>query len=191
MKRIFFNLMYWRNNAPWDSGVSPPELLGFIEQHPPGRVIDLGCGTGTNVITMAQQGWDVSGVDFAPRAIRLAKRKAKRAKIQADLRVGDVTNLRGIQGPFDLALDMGCYHNLDAEKKNAYVARLGELLAPGGYWLLYAHLVSEENPASTHALHSTEIDELAQRFALVYRKDTDDKVGRDSVWAFFQKEYAA
>ena len=113
MKPFFFNLSYLRKKAPWDSGISPPELLEFIAEHPPGRAIDLGCGTGTNVITLAQHGWQVSGVDFAPRAIKVARRKAKHVKIDADLRVGDVTKLRGVDGKFNLALDMGCFHNLD------------------------------------------------------------------------------
>ena len=97
MKRFFFNFRYFRNNIPWDSGISPPELLEFITKYPPGRAIDLGCGTGTNVITLTEHGWQVSGVDFVPRAIKIARRKIKAAKIDADLHVGDVTKLRQIQ----------------------------------------------------------------------------------------------
>lgn len=187
MKKFFFNLRYWRNNAPWDSGVSPPELLDFIEQHPAGRAIDLGCGTGTNVITLAQHGWEATGVDFAPRAIRIAKRKARKAKVKVDLRVGDVTELHDIQGQFDFALDMGCFHNMGAQKQ-AYLDRLDTLLAPGGYWLLYAHLVSEESPDSSHALLPEDVEGLAARFQLVSRTDTLDSVGRNSIWALFQKK---
>ncbi|HZD55845.1 MAG TPA: class I SAM-dependent methyltransferase, partial [Anaerolineales bacterium] len=68
LRRIFFNLWYYRE-PPWDTGISPPELLAFIESHPAGQALDLGCGTGTNVITLARNGWQVTGVDFAPRAI--------------------------------------------------------------------------------------------------------------------------
>ena len=61
-------------------------------------------------------GWQVVGIDFAPRAIQIAKRKIKNANIQADLRVGDATQLNGIDGPFDLALDMGCFHGIEKRK---------------------------------------------------------------------------
>jgi len=79
-------------------------LLDFIEARPPSNAIDIGCGTGTNVITLAKAGWQVTGVDFAPRAIRIAKRKAQKAGIEAELHIRDATNLTGIHGPFDLAL---------------------------------------------------------------------------------------
>ena len=77
LRRLQFNFWYFRN-PPWDSGITPPELFEFIQSHPAGRAIDIGCGTGTNVITLAKIGWQVTGFDFAARAIQLAKRKAKK-----------------------------------------------------------------------------------------------------------------
>jgi SAM-dependent methyltransferase len=185
MKRFFFNAMYF-GRAPWDSGITPPELLSFIEEHPAGRAIDLGCGTATNVITLAQRGWQVTGVDFAPRAIKLARRKVRRAGVQADLRVGDVTKLRGISGPFDLALDMGCFHNLGA-KTGDYLKRLDEILSPGGYWLLYAHLLPSGEADASHGLAPADLEAAATRFELLSRTNGTDKIGRKSVWALFQK----
>ena len=185
MKRFLFNLMYL-HHAPWDSGISPPELFEFIETHPPGHAIDLGCGTGTNVITLAQHGWQVSGVDFAARAIKTAHRKAKHANIDADLHVSDVTRLHGMTGPYDLALDMGCFHNLEYKKED-YLHRLDQILAPGGFWLLYAHLLSSEFGDPKHGLSAAEFEIASARFTLISRTDSLDKIGRDAVWALFQK----
>ncbi len=187
MKKFFFNFRYFRKNTPWDSGISPPELLNFIETHPPGRAIDLGCGTGTNVITLAQRGWQVSGVDFAPRAIKIAQKKVKHAKVKANLYIGDVTKLRDIHGKFDLALDMGCYHNLE-DKREDYLNRLDEILAPKGFWLLYAHLLSEEHTASSHGLSISEFKMTATHFNLISREDSIGRTGRKAVWALFQKK---
>ena len=47
----------------------------------PGRAIDIGCGTGTNCKYLLDHGWDVTGVDFVPRALAVAKRKAPGAKL--------------------------------------------------------------------------------------------------------------
>ena len=113
LRRLEFDLWYLFH-PPWDSGVSPPELFEFMAEHPAGRAIDLGCGTGTNVITLAEHGWQVTGLDYSPRAIRIAARKVRRAG------AGSATSLRcvmslgcpGIDGPFDLALDLGCFHGV-------------------------------------------------------------------------------
>ncbi len=48
---LFFRLAYVIGFKPWDSGVPPPELVSVVEGPgalPPGRALDLGCGTGTN-----------------------------------------------------------------------------------------------------------------------------------------------
>ena len=185
MNLLTSNLKYL-GSPPWDSGKTPPELLEFIAQRPAGRAIDLGCGTGTNVITLAQHGWDVTGVDVAFLALLKARQKAKTAHLKAQFKLRDVSKLRGIKGPFDLALDMGCFHNL-FEKQRDYLARLNEILAPGGYWLLYAHLLPADGTPASHGLAPADLASAQPRFNLLWRKDTHDKTGRDSVWVLFQK----
>jgi SAM-dependent methyltransferase len=185
LRHLTFNLWYFRK-PPWDSGISPPELHEFIRTHPAGRAIDLGCGTGTNVITLARAGWQVTGVDFAPRAIRIAGKKIKQAGIQADLRVGDVTKLKDISGPFDLALDIGCFHGLLQQGKQDYIAQLERILAPNGFWLVYGFF----RPRPHHAppgLVEADIDLISSRFTPLSRRDGVDKRERPSAWFLFQK----
>jgi ubiquinone/menaquinone biosynthesis C-methylase UbiE len=159
-------------------------LLEFIETHRPGRAIDIGCGTGTNVVTLAKAGWQVTGVDFAPRAITLARRKARLAGVEVSLQVGDVTRLTGIQGRFDLALDMGCFHSI--EDRHAYLKELLRLLAPGGSWLLYAFF--KPDPAvSGSGLTELDLEHIPSRLRLLSRRDGTDARGRPSAWFHFSK----
>lgn len=184
-RRLAFNFWYFRK-PPWDSGISPPELLEFIRTHPAGKAIDLGCGTGTNVITLAKAGWQVTGVDFALRAIRMAKNKVRREKIEADLRVGDVTRLDNITAPFDLALDIGCFHSLPQTGKLDYLTQLDRLLAPGGFWLMYGFF----NPDPLQpgpGLAEAEIDLISSCFTLLSRQNGFDRRERPSAWFLFQK----
>ena len=183
--RIQFILRYL-GRPPWDSGIVPPELQEYIRSHPPGRAIDLGCGTGTNVLALAQSGWQVSGVDFVPRAISIAKQKLKKANQQADLRVGDVTNLSGFAGPFDFALDIGCFHGVP--EKAAYLRELDRLLAPGGHWLLYGFF-KPASPPPGPGLVEADLDRiLAHGFSLLSRADGFDKRQRPSAWFLFQHQ---
>jgi ubiquinone/menaquinone biosynthesis C-methylase UbiE len=182
LNRLRFLWMYLRR-PPWDSGITPPELFEFIAAHPAGRAIDLGCGTGTNVLTLAQHGWQVAGVDFIPKAIRIAKRKTKNVKV--DLRVGDVTHLDGIRGPFDLALDIGCFHGL--QNKSKYLDELDRLLAPGGHWLVYGFFKHDSQPAGP-GLDAASVDLIQARgLSLLSRTDGFDKRERPSAWFLFEK----
>ena len=183
MRRLLFAWLYLRH-PPWDSGITPPELISYLQTHQPGRAIDLGCGTGTNVITLAQFGWQVTGVDFVPRAIRMAKRKLKEANVQADLHVGDVTNLRGISGPFDLILDIGCFHGV--KRKSAYLDELERIMSPLGHWLLYGFFRPESDLTGV-GLTGKDIEHIQGRaFTQLSRTDGFDRRDRPSAWFLFE-----
>jgi ubiquinone/menaquinone biosynthesis C-methylase UbiE len=184
-RRISFHYWYFRQ-PPWDTGISPPELLEFIKNHKPGRAIDVGCGTGTNVITLAKAGWKVTGVDFAPRAIQLARQKIKQSGVHAELSIQDATRLSGINSLFDFSLDLGCFHGISKEGRMKYLDQLDRILAPNGFWLLYAFL-APGTPRSGHGLAEAEINLIASRFLLVSRRDGFDKRDRQSAWFLFQK----
>ncbi len=168
-RRILFNLWYFIR-PPWDSGISPPELMEFIRSNQPGRAIDLGCGTGTNIITLAKNGWQVTGVDFAANAISKARRKVQAAGVTADLRVSDVTRLDGMDGPFNFVLDLGCFHSLNVKGKEDYLLQLKRVCAPQAMWLMYGFLNKSEMSGGIGLLPK-DIEKILAEFDLVSRKD--------------------
>jgi 2-polyprenyl-3-methyl-5-hydroxy-6-metoxy-1,4-benzoquinol methylase len=135
-----FEWRYWRKNTPWDTNITPPEVMEFIAATPPGKALDLGCGTGTNAITLARHGWQATGVDFAPKAVRTARRKAKQAELKIDFHCADASDLGMLTGPFDYVLDIGCLFTLKEEARIKYAAELARLLRPQGDYMLYAWL---------------------------------------------------
>jgi 2-polyprenyl-3-methyl-5-hydroxy-6-metoxy-1,4-benzoquinol methylase len=143
IRRLFFELQYLLKRARWDTGISPPELLAFLDNHPPGRALDLGCGTGTNAITLAQHRWDVIGIDISTRAIREAHLKAEKAGVNVHFLQGDVADLKGVEGTFDLILDIGCFHAISIASKKKYADNLLKHLSPNGFFLLYTWLEQE------------------------------------------------
>lgn len=186
-RRLLFHYWYFRQ-PPWDTGISPPELLEFIQNHKPGRAIDIGCGTGTNLITLARAGWWVTGVDFAPRAVKLARQKLKKAGVQAELWVKDATKLDGINGPFDLAFDLGCFHTIPQDRRPEYLKQLGRILALNGFWLMYGFLRSDASHAGP-GLDESQIQRICSQFTLLSRQDGfDDHGQKSSAWFLFQKE---
>ena len=146
----------------------------------------MGCGTGTNVITLAKSGWLTMGVDFAPHAIHLAKKKAKQHSVNVDFRVGDVTKLDFITNSFDLILDIGCFHSLPPAHHEKYIGNINRLLSNGGTYLLYVFCKSPEaiGPGVTEA----DLQLFSQHFILLDRQYGTDRGIRPSSWLTFQKK---
>jgi cyclopropane fatty-acyl-phospholipid synthase-like methyltransferase len=173
-------------NPPWDTNQTPPEVYEFIENHPPGRALDLGCGTGTNVITLAKNGWEVTGVDFIPKAIRTARRKAARQGIKVEFHVGDVTNLDGIKGHFDLILDIGCFHSLGQSGMEAYRSNIKRFLSPGGTYLIYAFFRADESSEGSGTTER-ELELFSDFLTLIKREDGTERGIRKSAWITYKK----
>jgi SAM-dependent methyltransferase len=134
---FFYQLAYRRRKPRWDTGKPRPELQDLVGTG--GHALDLGCGTGTDAIYLAQHGWQVVGVDFVPEAIATANERARSAgATAATFVVGDVTRLRevGVSGLFDLVIDIGCYHGIPAGRRDAYVMEVAAVTRPGADFYL-------------------------------------------------------
>ncbi|HJS27962.1 MAG TPA: class I SAM-dependent methyltransferase [Actinomycetota bacterium] len=130
---------YRRGRTPWDTGITPPEVVEEVSGMTPGRALDLGCGTGTNVLWLAQHGWTAVGVDFTPLAIESARRKADWTS-GATFVEGDATRLSelGVVGPFDLLLDIGCFHSVPTRRRDDYVREVARVARPGARMMIFA-----------------------------------------------------
>ncbi len=134
----FWNLCYL-GRAPWDIGGPRPELVRLVESGKleTCKTIDLGCGIGENVIYLVQQGFEVTGTDISPRVIAKARRKAQVAGVSPTFLVGDVTNLTGVEGPFNLVVDNGCLYSLfSSGARESYLWTVLCLTRPGSDYFL-------------------------------------------------------
>ncbi len=137
--RWFYDAMYRITRPDWDTGLTPPEVVTLIEgRRSRGRALDLGCGTGTNAMYLAQHGYEVIGVDFSAKAIEQARAKARQADVKVDFQIGDVTRLDFLHEPFDVVIDVGCFHGLDAAGQARYVQQVTRLTRTGSTLLMYA-----------------------------------------------------
>ncbi len=140
---------YRTGDLPWDSGQAAPELVRRIQTlgRTGGRVLEVGAGTGTNAIWLAEQGFAVTALDLAPGAIERARAKAADAGQQAiRFLVHDwLTHIPVEPGSQDLIFDRGCWHILDAPERATFAERVYEALAPDGLWISLAGNADEEN----------------------------------------------
>jgi cyclopropane fatty-acyl-phospholipid synthase-like methyltransferase len=168
----------------WDTGISPPELLAFLKGAPPGRALDIGCGTGTNVITMARCGWDVTGLDFVGRAVNQAKDKIRAAGVQAEIRQVDVCKPLDLPGKYDFLLDLGCFHVIPLAVRDGYIANVKRWIAPGGTYLMYGFMLGKEN--SLPGISEADLERFSPEMRLTQRVDGWDSLGRASMWVTFE-----
>jgi SAM-dependent methyltransferase len=162
---VVYRLFYRVGLVVWQRENPPSELVKLIEGPsalPPGRALDLGCGTGTDTVYLATHGWEVTGVDMVPKALVTARRRAVAAGVAPRFVNGDVTRLQdlGLGGDHTLVLDFGCYHTLPEDQRPAYVNSVSRATAPGGTLLLYGFARPPRAPM--HA--GVTVDEVRDRF---------------------------
>ncbi len=130
---------------------------------PRGRVLDIGCGAGTNALFLARSGYRTSGVDLAPAAIDAARGRAARAGRRVDFRVADALRLPFPRRTFDGLLDIGCFHTLPVRLRRAYSQELGRVLRPGGRYVL-SWIGRESAGVADGPPHRPSVEETARAF---------------------------
>lgn len=154
-----WNQRYLDGNLPWDSGLVSQELILAVEQQwlTACRAVELGCGTGTNAIYLAEQGFQVTAIDVSAKAIELAQAHVRQMAHPPRFLVADITRLPALDGPFQFIFDRGCYHCLRLTDLDAYRAALMQLSVPGTRFLLLAGNANEQTEHGPPRVKESEI----------------------------------
>lgn len=149
--RSAYRILYRVGFTPWE-GMAKSTLIGeqvsalFAReeagrQPPFGRALDLGCGSGIWAVKLAARGWQVTGMDFVPKALRRARGRARQAGVELPLIEGDVTALRAtsVGSGFRFLLDFGLFHDeLTDEGREAMGREVSAVAAPGATLVMLA-----------------------------------------------------
>jgi len=123
------------NRYPFDS------VVAFVYTNAPSRdarILEVGCGAGNNCWFAAREGFQISGLDISPSAIAFARSRLADDGLDADLRVGDVTDLPFPDASFDLAIDRYAIAYVGFSSALRAVAEVRRVLSPGGRFLFIA-----------------------------------------------------
>ncbi|HEY4051324.1 MAG TPA: class I SAM-dependent methyltransferase [Acidobacteriaceae bacterium] len=138
MPRSSWNESYASGQLPWDTGQPEPLLVEFFTSDAvtPGSALEIGAGTGTNSIWMAERSFDVLGVDVAPLAVERAQAKMEGRALRCRFAAWDFLAAPPPGGPFQFVFDRGCFHVFDEPgEREQFAAQVAAVLEPGGLWL--------------------------------------------------------
>ncbi|MDD5327089.1 MAG: class I SAM-dependent methyltransferase [Phycisphaerae bacterium] len=96
------------------------------------KILDLGCGGGRHVKLFAEQGFDISGVDFSKEAITYVKEMLKKLNLSAELQQADMTNLPYEDDSFDGIVSFGVFYYSDSAGAKKAIDELHRVLKKGG-----------------------------------------------------------
>jgi ubiquinone/menaquinone biosynthesis C-methylase UbiE len=114
------------------------EIVARAELPPRARVLDVGCGTGTQALftVRAHPDAQVTGIDGDAKALAIARRKLDRAGVAVTLDEGLATALPYPDARFDRVISTFVFHHLDDADKRRAASEIRRVLAPGGVFLL-------------------------------------------------------
>lgn len=144
--------------AGWEIGRPQSALVRLAESGAfSGRVLDLGCGSGDNALLTAGLGLDTLGVDAAPSAIELARRKARESGSKARFEVCDVLRLDALGERFDTLIDVGLFHCFLPEDRPALVHSIGTVTEPGARYHLMCFSDLQPGDQGPHRVSEAEL----------------------------------
>ncbi|HEY3973295.1 MAG TPA: methyltransferase domain-containing protein [Candidatus Sulfotelmatobacter sp.] len=105
-------------------------LLGDVRGK---TVVDLGCGTGENIVPLIERGARVIGIDISPDLIELARQRVQKAGLEAALKIGSAYDTGLESGSVDVIFCIALIHHLDIARARNEMLRI---LAKGGVVIL-------------------------------------------------------
>ncbi len=97
------------------------------------RVLDIGCGTGTNLRLYHEAGCDVFGIDLSPAMVQVAQMKLGE---RAEVRLGDATKLPYSENSFDLVTGFFTLHEMPNQIRSTVLSEMVRVMNPDGRTLL-------------------------------------------------------
>ncbi|HEY0551644.1 MAG TPA: methyltransferase domain-containing protein, partial [Verrucomicrobiae bacterium] len=136
---------YQTGDMPWEKGEPSPGLVDFLAAHPElprGSVLVPGCGTGHDARVWAKTGFQVTGVDLAPSAIRLSQERTAAAGLKAEFRSGNFLDDEPF-AQFDWIFEHTLFCAIDLARRDDYVRALLRWLKPSGQFLAVHYMIRD------------------------------------------------
>lgn len=129
----FWQQRFERHETGWDRGEPGPQLSAWLSRGfmPTGHIVVPGCGSGWELVELARHGLEVTGIDYTPAAVALARQRCEAAGVKVTVVQADVLQWQPA-APVDAIYEQTCLCALHPDHWVAYAAQLHRWLRPGG-----------------------------------------------------------
>ncbi|MCK2200578.1 class I SAM-dependent methyltransferase [Corynebacterium callunae] len=158
----------------WSGNPNQALLRHFSDVKATGTALDIGCGEGADVVWLAKQGFQVTGIDFAPTAVARTKELVDANSLSAEVLDVSFTEFAIESGrQFDLVTCS--YGQIPANETS--LAQLESLVAPGGTLFVTHHDFESETMMTTRWLGSHLSSDFAVEVLDVFDRDLKTGAG--------------
>ena len=123
----------------WNYKTHSPELAAVVASGlvpEKARVLDVGCGTGSDALFLSAMGYATTAIDISPEALNIAAKRSAALGLTVDWRVGDVLEIPLEDSQFDFVCDRGCFHHILESNRPRYANEISRVLHPQGVLFL-------------------------------------------------------
>ena len=170
---------YDNDDLKWDLGQVAPPFIRLWEENklPRGKTLIPGCGQGHEVIFLADKGFKVTGLDYAPGAVELLSRSLKEKKLQADVLSQDFFKLdENHNAQYDLILEQAFFCAIHPSMRSAYVETATRILKKGGLLAALFYETGEEGGPPFNTTPSDILDHFSDAFHIETLEKTPHSV---------------
>ena len=184
---IYSKYKNYRNNYPYD------EVVTFIYQNRKNKknmkILELGCGTGNNIIFFSEIGFEVYGIDMSKTAIEYCKKRLKEKKLKANIKVNKIEKYKFKKNYFDFIIDRSSLTCLSQKQLPSTIKNVHASLKKGGIFFFTPHSdestrydgeISKSGFYKPKYLPFGEIDKRNLGFSFLSKKD---------IYELFKKNY--
>ena len=160
---------YQKGETPWDKGEASPGLLDFLQSHPDlmkGSVCIPGCGMGHDVRAWAKHGFQATGMDIAPSAVRGANQIVTEHQLSCQILEQDFLCPKR-QLRFQWVFEHTFYCAIDPSQRHDYLEALTEWLEPAGQFLAVHYLIDDVDGPPFGTTRQEVLERFGSHFSLI------------------------
>ncbi|MCK5645701.1 MAG: methyltransferase domain-containing protein [Anaerolineales bacterium] len=124
----------------------------LLQQQDSRTVLDWGCGAGRHVVYLAQEGFEVTGIDRSPTAIKIAENWLKDEGLKAVLQIAEPESIFADSESYDAVISLFAIEHGTPEEINRTLAEIHRVLVPGGFLLVTLSSGEDSMKISSDAL---------------------------------------